>query len=113
MPLYNIYAGLSGAFGGANYIRTVYCDTKEEAESIAYQEACEIYYSQQGCGIEDYDDFYAEAQVYTDYSDFDSEEEYFLAVEEYANQLESEAKESWIDYYAILKEEDPNDISDN
>lgn len=34
--MYNIYAGLGGGFGGANYIGTIDCKSLEDACGIPY-----------------------------------------------------------------------------
>ena len=48
MAWYKIYAGMSGGFGGANYIGTYEFDTYELAEEFAYREAEAEYQSYEG-----------------------------------------------------------------
>ena len=88
--LYNIYAGLGGSFGGAQYDYTKDCKDKEEAENLAYESAVNIYESYEGLhGILDYNDC-------REVSDSDGE-----ANEMYQNEIES-----WIEYYAVPTDED-------
>lgn len=107
MPFYKIYAGLGGGFGGAFYCYTgEYKDTKE-AEKDAYDEACEIFEGQLGSGMDGYEEFRIEAESYLDDSDFLDEDGEFdgdaweQAIEAQANQIENDAKESWIDYHVV------------
>ena len=102
MPQFRIYAGLGGGCGGAYYQETDDFNTKEEAETRAYEIACECYESQQGSGIEGWEDFMEEARSEIDsQGDNLDDEEYEQAVEAYAIGLEDEARESWVDYYVI------------
>ena len=39
--MYNIYAGLGGGFGGANYIGTMDCKSLEDAYALAREYAIE------------------------------------------------------------------------
>lgn len=48
MPKFKIYAGLSGGFGGAHFYGVYDCLNKEEAESIAREEAISEYESYGG-----------------------------------------------------------------
>ena len=48
MPKFKIYAGLSGGFGGAHFCGVYDCVDKEEAESIAREEAMSEYESYGG-----------------------------------------------------------------
>lgn len=97
MPLYNIYAGLNGGFGGANYIETTECENITVAEELAYWKACE-----------EYDDM---GGLHGLFNREEALEENPDLSEEDLEEMENEDRENWIDYYAILKEEDPNDIS--
>ena len=45
MGYYKIYAGLSGGFGGANYIDTLEFENEDAANDYAFESACELYYS--------------------------------------------------------------------
>ena len=87
---YNIYAGLGGGFGGAQYEYTIDCESKEEAENLAYESAINIYESYEGShGILDIRDCIEVS---------DSEEE--------AEEMYQEEIESWIEYYAVPTDED-------
>lgn len=99
MPLFKIYAGMGGGFGGATYQYTEEFDTKEQAMAAAYESACEFYDSQEGCGCDGYSEFIEEAIQNLDENDYEDESDYGNALEEYANELSSEARESWIDYW--------------
>ena len=84
MGIYKIYAGLSGGFGGAQYICTEEFDTRDCAESYAFESACEIYDSYEGLyGLRPVDDIIAEDDV----------------DEERALEIYQEERDSWIDYY--------------
>lgn len=48
MPKFKIYAGLSGGFGGANYIGTYEYNSEQEANEDAYRIAIEEYESYGG-----------------------------------------------------------------
>ena len=88
--LYNIYAGLGGGFGGAQYEYTRDCKDKEEADTLAYEDAISIYESYEGSqGILSYDDC-------RDVSDSDEE----------AEEMYQEEIENWIEYYTIPTDED-------
>ena len=95
---YNIYAGLGGYFGGAQYIGTLRNATQGEAEDYAYEKALDIYDSCSTRGIPSYSDIELEMSAENPYySPEDVEEAY------------SSARDEWIIYYAILTEKD--DIS--
>lgn len=102
--LYNIYAGLGGSFGGANYIGTMDCENEEKASDCAYEYACEEYDSYGGMyGLFSPDDAY------------DNPEDYGLSenpTEEEVEELWREDKESWIDYYVIPTDEDTIDADE-
>ena len=92
MDKYNIYAGLGGSFGGANYKFTI------EATDIAYQAAVEEYEEYEGFyGLKTWIDCAEELGV--DIEEEDSED---------VNDLYNSEIESWIHYYAILTSEDKN-----
>jgi len=99
MPLFKIYAGMGGGFGGATYQYTEEFETEEQAMSAAYACACEFYDSQEGCGCDGYPEFLEEAEQNLDEADYEDESDYGVALEEYANELSAEARESWIDYH--------------
>lgn len=101
MDKYNIYAGLGGSFGGANYKFTIEAKSKEEAEDIAYNEAVEVYQDFEGTyGIMDWNDCAISLEIdpYTENDD----------LIEKVDELYNEEMENWIKYYAILTSEDKN-----
>lgn len=105
MKQYNIYAGLNGSFGGANYQYTSSFKTKEEAEEDACICAHEIYESYEGLhGLKDYYDCEI---TYCEENDIKRED---LTEENYEeiDNIYSDEVENWIDYYVILTEEDNN-----
>lgn len=91
MKNYNIYAGLSGGFGGASYVGTLQNTDEKEAFDYAFEEACNIY------------DSYAGYHGIRDIADIMDEEE---VNENEAEDIYIEERESWLDYYAIPTEED-------
>ena len=98
MDKYNIYAGLGGSFGGANYKFTIEANSLEEAMDIAYQEAVEEYQQYEGLhGLKTWIDCAEELGV--DIEEEDSED---------VDDLYNSEIELWIDYYAILTSEDKN-----
>lgn len=112
MKQYNIYAGLGGSFGGANYQYTGLYETQDEAEDDAFQAACEDYEQYAGChglsGWEDAVNDYCAGQG-IDPEDFDEEDEEALQeVEEYYG----DARESWLCYYVVPTDEDNIDQDD-
>lgn len=111
MPKYKIFAGLAGGFGGAVEQYTIECENKEQAEDIAYQEACDYFDNQLGTGMEGWEDFMEEARGEIFEDEFDTDEEYERALEDYATQMESDARESLIDYY--VEEVFDDDLSDD
>lgn len=92
---YNIYAGLNGGFGGATYQHTEDFDNINEATDVAYQIACEEYDAHAGNhGLKSWGDIAVEEGL--------DEEDDELEIDE----IYAEARESWIEYYAVLTEED-------
>lgn len=101
MDRYNIYAGLGGSFGGANYKFTIEAKSKEEAEEIAYNEAVEVYQDFEGIyGIMDWNDCAISLEI-----DPCTENDNLIAE---VDELYNEEMENWIEYYAILTSEDKN-----
>jgi predicted DNA-binding protein (MmcQ/YjbR family) len=97
---YNIYAGLGGTLGGAQYRGTGEFENFDDAEDYAYRTAVEDYESYEGYhGILSWYDVAQENEL--DPDNPDNEEE--------INELYHMEKEDWIDYYAILFEEDDLD----
>ena len=93
MSKFNIYAGLGGSFGGASFITTEEFKDENEAWEYAYECAVEIYESYAGYhGIRTVEDIMDEEEV-----------DEFEATEIYQEEIEG-----WVDYYAILTEEDEN-----
>lgn len=83
---WEIYSGLGGGYGGANFIR-LFSGSRNAAESLAYQEAVEIYESHVGNGgLRTEDEIMDEDGV-------DEEE---------ARQIYNEEMEDWLDYYVKL-----------
>lgn len=104
MKQYNIYAGLNGGFGGASYQYTTLCDNEDAACEEAYQAACEEYDSYEGLhGLLDWD---SATEAYCEQNDLDPEEglsdEDIQSIED----MISEDRESWIEYWATPTEED-------
>ena len=95
MQKYNIYAGLGGSFGGATYRGTGDFKSLADAENEAYQLAVEEYESYSGChGLLDWSDVADENGL--DYTEDSAE----------IDELYIEEMESWVEYYAVLEEED-------
>lgn len=87
---FEIYAGLGGGFGGANYVETIEANTREEAEEYARQCAIDDYESYEGShGILSRDD------VFEDLIESFGEE----PLEEDVNLRYMEEVEGWITYY--------------
>ena len=98
MTKYNLYAGLSGGFGGATYVGTYEFDTLEKATNEACLLACEVYESYEGChGIMSWEE--CEAELRENGEDFDEED---------VNLYYMEEKEGWLSYYAVPADEDDN-----
>lgn len=96
MKQYNIYAGLSGGFGGACYQYTTLCENEDEAYEEAYQSACEIYDSYEGLhGLLDWD------SAVEEYCGNNSLDPNNLSDEDIQNieDIISNDRESWIDYW--------------
>ena len=95
MQQYNIYAGLGGGFGGASYQGTGDFKRLADAENEAYQLAVEEYESYSGChGL-------LSRGVVADENGLDYTEDSAEIDELYIEEMES-----WLDYYAVLEEED-------
>lgn len=109
MKQYNIYAGLNGSFGGANYQFTTLCETEDEALGDAFESACEEYEQYSGLyrlpGWEDAIREYCENNNLSEdeLTDEDSQE-----IEEYYN----DARESWLNYYVVETDKDGIDQND-
>lgn len=105
MQKYNLYAGLSGSFGGANYYLTKEFETEDEAEEKARDIAIEEYESYGGLhgltSMEEISERFCEEKSIEE--DELSEEGRESIMDKYIEEIES-----WIEYYAILTSEDSN-----
>lgn len=101
---YNIYEGLGGGFGGANYHSTILAESRREADEYAYTLACDTFESYEGeRGIRSWDECAEDLDIdpNTNYLD-----EIAAVNAEYDNE-----REAWIEYYSVPTEED--DIPDD
>lgn len=98
---YNIYAGLSGGFGDADYQGTGEFEDENAAYEYAYQLAAEEFNSYVGMhGLLTWSEIAEEEGL-------DPEED-----AETIDTLYEEQVESWIDYYVVLTEEDKDLLED-
>ena len=97
MAKYDVYAGLGGGFGGAEYKETREFATPEEADDYAYELACQEY------------EMYEGMHGLPDMGDIEEDPEYFGLTEDASDEELEEAyvsaREGWIDYWAELVEE--------
>lgn len=94
MGKYHIFAGLSGAFGGATY-HGIFEGTAKEAEQYAWELACEEFEQYEGLhGLPSYGELVEE---------FEADE--LENAEDAAWEVFCEERESWLDY-SIKKVED-------
>lgn len=109
MKQYNIYAGLNGSFGGAFYQYTILADSFEEAEYEAFEAACDEFESIAGL----YGLMNEEACI-EEYCQDNGLERNELDEEDLAiiDETYLEERESWLDYKAVLTEEDDIDKDD-
>ena len=92
---YNIYAGLGGGFGGPTYRGTGEFNDEDSATRCAYEIAIEEYQSYEGYhGILDWNDVAKREEL-------DPETEDDSIDQAYQDEIED-----WIEYYAVLMEED-------
>ena len=99
MKKFNIYAGLGGNFGGAEFIEIIEAKDKQEAENYARQCAIESYESYEGChGILSRDDVFED--LLESFGEEPSEKDVELR---YLEEIEN-----WIIYYVeeIIDEKD-------
>lgn len=111
MKQYNIYAGLGGSFGDANYQYTTLCETEDEALDEAYERACEEYEQYEGLhGLPSWEDATREycEELGISQEELEDTDEESLAIEEYYN----EARENWLAYHIVPTEEDDIDQED-
>ena len=98
---YNIYAGLGGGFGGAQYYSTILAKDIDEAANYAYECARSEYETYEGNrGIRSWIDIAFDLGFNPDVADMTEEEE------EEVSEIYNEEVEEWIDYYAIPTSED-------
>lgn len=106
MEKYNIYSGLSGSFGEASYQYTSLFETITDAEEEAYIRAIEEYESYEGLhGIKEWRDIFEE---YCEDHDLEPSTENEDLYNDVINSLYQEEIDNWVEYYAILTEEDNN-----
>ena len=100
MPLFDLYAGMAGGFGGASYCGTYEYDTIDEAVNDAYQMAIDEYQSYEGSyGVlswEDCREDLIESFPEDDITDDDVDQHY------------REAQEGWIEWWAEPHNGDTN-----
>lgn len=102
MKKFNIYAGLGGSFGGATYQGTGDFKSFADAENEAYTLAVEEYESYSGChGLLSWGDIADENGL--DYNEDSAE----------IDELYIEEMESWLDYYAVLADEDEDTLEED
>lgn len=98
---YNIYAGLGGSFGGAQYYSTILAKDIDEAYKYAYECARSEYETYEGNrGIKSWYDIAFDLGFNPDEADMTEEEE------EEVSEVYNEEVEEWICYRAILTSED-------
>ena len=86
MATYEIKYGLGGGFGGAGDWEKIEASSLEEAEEIAYEEACRVYESYDGMyGLLSFEDIQEENP---DWDDVNVEDEWY------------EQRQGWLDYAA-------------
>ena len=101
MQEFNVYAGLGGSFGGANYHSTILAKNINEATNYAYECARDEYEMYEGeRGIKSWYDVALEMGFDSDVADMSEAEEEEVS-EVYNNEVED-----WICYYAVLTSED-------
>lgn len=93
---FNIFAGLGGGFGGAEFQYTEEFDSLEDAEEAAWFAALDIYDDFAGSqGLRTISDIIDEDYSGKEFLNYDLAE-----LEEMAEEQYSEERESWLDYYA-------------
>lgn len=106
MKEYNLYAGMSGSFGGPSYVGTLKADKVSDAEEIARRIAIEIYQQYEGMyGILSYEECYKDCleryKADINNKTIDEEDISAIALDRYWEEVEG-----WIIYYAVNAEED-------
>lgn len=113
MALYNLYAGMSGGFGGYHYHDTEEFETHEDATEAARQLAIEEYESYEGSnGILDWNDCAKEVLEEMGVFDLEDDVDFAALAEEFectsdVDERYQEEIEGWISYLAILEADDP------
>lgn len=110
MKKYNIYSGLGGSFGGETYQYTGLYESEEEAWQDAYHSATAEYESYEGYhGIKDWQDCFNDLCEEKGLDpDSENPDNYAEDIDiYYQNEIES-----WIEYRAVLTEEDDIDEED-
>ena len=93
---YDIYAGMGGSFGGANFIETIDAKTAEEADKYSYDQAWEEYESYAGYhGILSWDEVHDELKEAGELDGMTDNE-----IEDFVNNHYQEEVEGWIEWYA-------------
>jgi len=107
MARYKIYAGLNGGFGRDQYDHTDEFATEALAEEDAYETACSVYEGYEGShGLMSYEEALDEAQGEISEEDYEDEESYGKALEECADEIINEQRESWLCYHVELETEE-------
>ena len=107
MARYKIYAGLGGGFGGDCYDHTDEFETEALAEEDAYETACGVYESYEGSnGLMSFEEVLKEAKDEISEEDYEDEESCGRALEEIADEILNEQRESWIKYHVELETEE-------
>ena len=97
MPEYNIYAGLSGGFGGAEFQTKAEFENEDEATTYAWELACEEYDSRAGnWGLRSLEEVRVDEGL-------EEEEE-----NDEVDNIYNEERENWLSYYVVLASEDPD-----
>lgn len=95
--VYNIYAGLGGGFGGAEFYSSEDFSSEEDAVEYARDVAIQEYQSYEGChGI------YGLRDIQEEYQDFGLDDDF---TNEELEEVYLEEIESWIEYYVTLANE--------
>lgn len=85
---YNIYAGLNGGFGGANYVGTTKYMSEDDANDLAYELACE------------------EFETYEGHFSYELEEIHEIEDDDERDAAWCDFREGWIEYYLTKTSED-------
>ena len=102
MQKFNIYAGLGGSFGGAEYQGTGDFRSLADAEQYAYELAVEEYEFYEGLhGILSWHDV-------ADANGLD-----YISGSNEIDELYNQEIEDWIEYYAILASEDEDTLEED